>query len=128
MSCSGCARELTAEPLAICPNVIHWRAWSEALQARIKDLESALHEALVQERELEARARSADCFVLAVSDGLPGEIDVCDPDDGHSHHYVPSSSLIAIEAELTAERARTAELRTRLETAESRGMATEEYD
>ncbi len=28
MACSGCSRELTEQPNAICPNVIHWRAWS----------------------------------------------------------------------------------------------------
>jgi hypothetical protein len=34
-SCSGCGRDLTAEPMAICPNVIHWRAWSEELKAKL---------------------------------------------------------------------------------------------
>lgn len=32
MSCSGCERELIERPNAICPNVIHWRAWSEELE------------------------------------------------------------------------------------------------
>jgi hypothetical protein len=28
---------------------------------------------------------------MPVEDGQPGEIDVCDGHDGHSHHYVPTS-------------------------------------
>lgn len=32
MSCSGCGRGLDERPNAICPNVIHWRAWSELVE------------------------------------------------------------------------------------------------
>ncbi len=62
-------------------------------RARIVQLEGDLHDAIVREREAEARARAADVFVQQVPDGFPGEIDVCDATDGHSHHYVPTSTL-----------------------------------
>ena len=42
MSCSGCGRELTGRPNAICPNVIHWQAWSERLNGVIDDANGAL--------------------------------------------------------------------------------------
>ncbi len=38
MSCSGCGRELTTRPNAICPNVIHWRAWSDVLEKHLRTL------------------------------------------------------------------------------------------
>jgi len=58
-----------------------------------KVLEEDLHDAIVREREAEARARAADVFVQQVPDGFPGEIDVCDATDGHSHRYVPTSTI-----------------------------------
>ena len=63
------------------------------LKERVKTLEGDLHGAIVCEREAEAKAASADVIVLPVTDGFPGEIDVCDPHDGHSHRYVPTSAL-----------------------------------
>lgn len=62
-------------------------------QERIKTLECDLAAAIVNEREAERKADAADHFILAVTDGVPGEIDVCDAKDGHSHHYVPTSTL-----------------------------------
>jgi hypothetical protein len=38
MSCSDCGRELDEEPNAICPSVIHWRAWAEKLEATLNSL------------------------------------------------------------------------------------------
>lgn len=29
--CSGCGREINVEPMAICPSLVHWRAWAEEL-------------------------------------------------------------------------------------------------
>jgi hypothetical protein len=65
----------------------------EGAEERVKQLEGDLHDAIVREREAEAKAKSADHFILPVTDGLPGEIDVCSGEDGHSHRYVPTSSV-----------------------------------
>lgn len=36
MSCSGCGRVLMTRPNSICPNVVHWRAWSEEVESELK--------------------------------------------------------------------------------------------
>ena len=42
MSCSGCERGMAVRPNAICPNVVHWRAWSERLEAVIEEANNVL--------------------------------------------------------------------------------------
>jgi len=44
MSCSGCGRELTDRPNTICPNVNHWRAWSEVVEAQTIGLIASMFE------------------------------------------------------------------------------------
>jgi len=76
----------------------------EALAKRVGDavtgLESDLHTAIVEAREHEERANAADHFILKVDDGYPGEIDICDREDGHSHRFVPTSELESLTAEI----------------------------
>jgi hypothetical protein len=74
------------------------RATIAMLRARVKTLESDLCLAIVNEREAEAKASAADVVVLPVPDGLPGEIDVFT--DGHSHHYVPTSYVAMLRAQM----------------------------
>ena len=43
--CSGCDRGLTTRPNDICPNMIHWRTWTEVLEAAIrKDRDASGHD------------------------------------------------------------------------------------
>lgn len=63
------------------------------LRARVKGLEGDLHAAIIEAREHEERANASEHFLLPVKDGYPGEIDICDREDGHSHHFVPTSIL-----------------------------------
>jgi len=67
MSCSGCDRELTARPNAVCQNVVHWRTWSEEIERKFQakvdyarecfdDIEAALE----RWRARDGRQRSGD--------------------------------------------------------------------
>jgi hypothetical protein len=61
----------------------------DALNARIKELEIDLHDAIIRANEAETRADCSEVMVLPVEEGIPGEVDMFS--DGHSHHYVPTS-------------------------------------
>lgn len=64
MACSECGRDLTGRPNAICPNVAHWRAWSEETEARLHDL-------TVIEREAEKLVALVN-WLLVQSRAAPG--------------------------------------------------------
>ena len=89
----------------------------DGLSERIKELELEVHDAIVRAEEAEVRAASADVLVFPVANGHPGEIDCFS--DGHSHYFVPTSSLEAANARV--ERAAlAAETMRRLTAAEAR--------
>lgn len=35
---SGCGRRFTSRPLANCPRVVHWQAWSEEMERRAREV------------------------------------------------------------------------------------------
>jgi hypothetical protein len=105
MPCNHGARGSVDELCVLC---VPAHILIERLRERVKMLEGDLASAIVRERQAEERAAAADVIVLPVEgDGaLPGEIDLFS--DGHSHHYVPSSTIPQRVAEAMARAAKEA--------------------
>jgi hypothetical protein len=70
-----------------------WETTPQELKKRVRELEEEVHTERIRANEAQRKADAADVFVMPVTDGLPGEIDVCSGEDGHSHHFVPTSTF-----------------------------------